>query len=110
MRIITMAKQNAEYSSIMNNPPHVGEILRELYLEPYNISVTDAAEKLGVTRQALSRLVNEKTGISIEMAIRLAKAFNTSPDFWVNLEKQYELWQGLKAYHDVKVKKFKIAA
>lgn len=105
-----MAKQNAEYSSIMNNPPHVGEILRELYLEPYNISVTDAAEKLGVTRQALSRLVNEKTGISIEMAIRLAKAFNTSPDFWVNLEKQYELWQGLQAYHDVKVKKFRIAA
>ena len=80
----------------MNNPPHVGEILRELYLEPLEISVTDAAENLGVTRQALSRLVNEKSGISAEMAIRLSKAFDTTPDYWMNLEKEYELWLAIK--------------
>ncbi len=66
-------------------PTHPGEMLRELYLEPLGISVTDAAKHLGVTRQALSRLINEKAGINAEMAIRLAKAFNTSPEYWMNL-------------------------
>lgn len=84
---------------LMNDPPHVGEILRELYLEPLNISVTDAADRLGVTRQALSRLVNEKSGISAEMAFKLARAFNTSPEYWMNLEKQYELWQASKNFN-----------
>lgn len=91
---------------IMNNPPHVGEILRELYLEPLNISVTEVADRLGITRQALSRLVNEKTGISAELSIRLSKAFNTSPDFWMNLEKQYELWQALKKHKSIRIKPF----
>jgi len=95
---------------IMNNPPHVGEILKELYLEPLNISVTEAAEQLGITRQALSRLINEKSGISAEMGIRLAKAFETSPDYWMNLEKQYELWQAMKHYKDIDVEPFKEAA
>ncbi len=90
----------------MNNPPHVGEILRELYLEPLEISVTDAAENLGVTRQALSRLVNEKSGISAEMAIRLSKAFDTTPDYWMNLEKEYELWLAIKKVKKIKVKPF----
>ncbi len=88
----------------MHKPPHVGEILRELYLEPLGVSVTDAAKNLGVTRQALSRLVHEKTGISAEMAIRLAKAFENSPEFWLGLEKQYELWQALKNKKKLKVK------
>ncbi len=65
---------------------------------------------MGVTRQALSRLVNEKMGISAEMAIRLAKAFNTSPDYWLNLEKQYELWQALKKYKNTHVESFKEVA
>jgi len=73
MRITMMAKQD-DKMMIMHNPPHVGEILRELYLEPLEISVTVAAKQLGVTRQALSRLIHEKTGISIEMAIRLSQA------------------------------------
>jgi antitoxin HigA-1 len=104
-----MAKQD-DNTMIMHNPPHVGEILRELYLEPLDISVTDAALQLGITRQALSRLIHEKTGISAEMAIRLSKAFNTSPDFWMNLEKQYELWQALKKHKNIKVKPFEEAA
>lgn len=94
----------------MHNPPHVGEILRELYLEPLEISVTDAAEHLGVSRQALSRLINEKTGISAEMAIRLSKAFKTTPDYWMNLEKQYELWQAMQTFDADDINPFPIAA
>lgn len=90
----------------MHNPPHVGEILRELYLEPLEISVTDAAKNLGVTRQALSRLINEKTGVSAEIAIRLSKAFDTTPDYWMNLEKQHELWLAIKKGKRIKVKPF----
>jgi antitoxin HigA-1 len=94
---------------IMHTPPHVGEILRELYLEPLEISVTEAAEHLGVSRQALSRLINEKTGISAEMAIRLSKVFSTSPEFWMNLEKQYELSQAVHKHRNLNVKPFKRA-
>lgn len=93
----------------MYNPPHVGEILRELYLEPLNISVTDAAKNLGVTRQALSRLINEKSGISAEMAIRLSKAFSTTDDYWMNLETQHELWLARKKAKRIRIKPFKFA-
>ena len=95
---------------LMHNPPHVGEILRELYLEPLEISVTEAAQHLGVTRQALSRLVNEKTGISTEMAIRLSKGFDTSPEYWLNLQLQYELATAMEKYHTIAVKRFDAAA
>jgi len=91
---------------MMHNPPHVGEILRELYLEPSKISVTEAAERLGVSRQAISRLINEKTGISADMALRLAQAFKTSPEYWMNMEKQYELWQASLKNKDLKIKPF----
>lgn len=89
---------------IMHNPPHVGEILWEIYLEPLGVSVTDAAKNLGVTRQALSRLINKKTGISADMAIRLGEAFENSPEFWLGLEKQYELWQAKKHHKKLKIK------
>ncbi|OGT76022.1 MAG: addiction module antidote protein, HigA family [Gammaproteobacteria bacterium RIFCSPLOWO2_12_FULL_38_14] len=75
------------------NPPHPGELLKEMYLTPISLSITDAAEGLGITRQALSELINGKTGISIDMARRLAKALDTSPTFWLNLQMQYDLWQ-----------------
>jgi antitoxin HigA-1 len=90
----------------MYNPPHVGEILRELYLEPIDISVTDAAEHLGISRQALSRLINEQSGISPEMAIRLAKAFRTTPDYWMNIETQFELWEAKKKSKHLHVEPF----
>jgi antitoxin HigA-1 len=93
---------------MMYNPPHVGEILREMYLEPSNISVTEAAKRLGVSRQAISRLINEKAGISADMAIRLAKAFGTSPEYWMNMEKQYELWQAMSENEDLKIEPFLI--
>lgn len=77
---------------IMNNPPHPGQILREMYIDPLEVSITNAAEALDVTRQSLSDLVNGKTGISVVMAIRLSIAFNTTPEYWVNLQTQYSLW------------------
>ena len=84
--------------------------LREMYLQPLEISVTEAADQLGVTWQALSRLVNEKAGISAEMAIRLSKAFRTSPEFWMNLQKQYKLWQAIKTHKNINVEPFDKAA
>lgn len=95
---------------IMHSPPHVGEILRELFLEPLDISITEAAAHLGVTRQALSRLVHEKTGISAEMAIRLSQAFSTSPEFWINLQKQYELWSAIQKSQHISIEPFDQAA
>lgn len=77
----------------MHNPPHPGEVLRELCLEPLGISVTDAAEALGVSRKTLSSILNGRSGISPEMAIRLAKAFATSPESWLNQQVQYDLWK-----------------
>ncbi len=78
---------------MMYNPPHPGEILRADYLEPLELTVTEAARALGVTRKTLSALTNERAGISPAMAHRLSKAFDTTPEFWVNLQAQYDLWQ-----------------
>jgi antitoxin HigA-1 len=66
----------------MHDPPHPGGIVRRQCLEPLRLSVTEAAEGLGVTRQALSDLLNGKAGVSVEMAIRLSKAFGSSPETW----------------------------
>lgn len=76
--------------SRMYNPPHPGLVLRE-YLE--NVSVTDAAKHLDVTRAALSRIINGNAGISADMALRLSKALGTSAELWMNMQCQYELWQ-----------------
>ena len=66
----------------MQNPPHPGGIVKRQCLEPLGLSVTKAAEGIGVTRQALSELVNERTGVSVEMAVRLSKAFGSTPETW----------------------------
>lgn len=76
----------------MFNPPHPGKILKDLYLTDYNLSVTAFALKLGVSRTTASELVNCKNGISAVMALKLAKAFSTSAQFWLNLQQQYDLW------------------
>jgi addiction module HigA family antidote len=75
----------------MHNPPHPGEVIRELCLEPLGVSVTDAARSLGVTRKALSELLNGKSGVSPSMALRLAIAFDSSPEIWLNMQQQYDL-------------------
>ena len=76
----------------MHNPAHPGELLKSLCLEPLQLTVTQTAQALGVARKTLSELVNQKAGVSPEMAIRLSKAFNTTPEFWMNLQQQYDLW------------------
>jgi len=77
---------------IMHNPPHPGEIIRDLCLEPLGISVTDAARALGVSRKTLSAILNGHGGISPEMAVRLSIAFGTSSESWMNQQAQYDLW------------------
>jgi addiction module HigA family antidote len=77
----------------MHNPPHPGEIIKELCLEPLELTITDAAKGLGVSRKTLSSIINGKAGISPEMAIRLSIAFNTSSESWVNQQSQFDLWQ-----------------
>ena len=76
----------------MHDPPHPGEVLRQLCLEPLNLTVTDAARSLGVSRKALSSILNGRAGISPEMAVRLSMAFNTSAESWLNQQLQYDLW------------------
>jgi len=78
---------------LMHNPPHPGEIIKELCLEPLGLTVTDAAKGLGISRKTLSCILNGKTGISPEMAVRLSIAFNTSSESWLNQQTQYDLWQ-----------------
>jgi addiction module HigA family antidote len=77
----------------MKNPPHPGELVRVDCLEPLDLSITDAAKALNVSRQALNNLVNKKSGISAEMAVRLSKVFNGSPEFWMRLQLNYDLAQ-----------------
>ncbi len=77
----------------MYNPPHPGEVLKELYLEPLDLTVTNAAQGLGVTRKTLSAIINQRQGISPEMALRLSKAFNTSPDLWIKMQMKFDLWK-----------------
>jgi addiction module HigA family antidote len=76
----------------MHSPAHPGEILRELYLEPLGITITQAAAALGVSRKHVSAIVNGRTPVTPDMAMRLAMAFATEPDVWVNLRAQHDLW------------------
>ena len=78
---------------LMHNPPHPGEILRELCLGPLGISVTELAKALGVSRKAVSQLINGRSGMSPEMAVRLSLAFGTSPQSWLHHQAAHDLWQ-----------------
>jgi len=89
----------------MHNPPHPGEIIRELCIEPLDLSITEAAEGLGVSRKTLSAILNGRAGISPEMALRLSMAFNTTPESWLNQQSQYDLWQAKRENKRMKVKK-----
>ncbi|HNW26334.1 MAG TPA: HigA family addiction module antitoxin [Candidatus Gastranaerophilaceae bacterium] len=77
----------------MFNPPHPGEILLEEYIKPLNFTVSAFALNLGTSRKNLSEIVNEKVGISPEMALKLAKVLGTSPEIWLRLQLKYDLWQ-----------------
>ena len=77
----------------MHNPPHPGEMLKELCIEPLGLSVTEAAEALGVSRKTLSSVLNGRAGISPDMALRLSIAFGMSAESWLNQQSMYDLWQ-----------------
>ena len=89
----------------MHKPAHPGEVLSELYLKPLNLTVTEAAGALAVTRQALSVLINGRSGVSTGMAMRLAKAFSTTPQLWLNMQHHYDLWVEWK---NIKLSKVKV--
>ena len=94
---------------LMHNPPHPGEIIKELCLKPLGLSITDAAKGLGVSRKTISSIVNGKAGISPEMAVRLSIAFDTSSESWLNQQSQYDLWQAEQHRHELDVSKFSAA-
>jgi addiction module HigA family antidote len=93
----------------MHNPPHPGEVIRELCLEPLGISVTQAANALGVSRKTLSAILNGRAGISPEMAIRLSQAFGTTAESWLNQQMLYDLWQARQSTGDLHVQRLDVA-
>ena len=90
----------------MHNPPHPGEVIRELCLAPLNLSVTAAAEGLGVSRKQLSAILNGRASISSAMAVRLSLAFGTSADVGLNHQLQYDLWQAKEQHKRLRVVRF----
>jgi antitoxin HigA-1 len=93
----------------MHNPPHPGEILRKLCLEPLGLSVTEAAKALGISRKTLSSILNGRAGISPEMAVRLSIAFDTTAESWMNQQVQYDLWQAERGRDQLKVTRLTVA-
>ena len=87
----------------MKNPPHPGRIVRQECLEPLGLSVTGAAKHLRVTRQTFNNLVNERAGVSPEMAIRLSKAFGSTPEVWLGLQLDYDLAHAAKSAARLKI-------
>jgi addiction module HigA family antidote len=77
-------------------PTHPGQILKKMYLEPLNLTVTALAETLGVSRKTVSAIVNERKSVTPEMALRLSRAFSTTPELWLNLQRNYDLWQAAR--------------
>ncbi len=89
----------------MHDPPHPGEVLRGLYLEPLGLTVTEAARRIDVTRKTLSELVNGRAGLSPEMALRIGAATKTTAESWLNMQSYYDLWQTRKQRKAVRIKK-----
>ncbi len=83
-------------------PSHPGRIIKGLYLEQFSITISDLAKALGVSRKTLSKIVNERASISSGMALRLSRAFNTSPEPWLNLQRNYDLWHASHNSNDWK--------
>ena len=90
----------------MANPCHPGEIVKYECLEPLGLTVTKAAKGLGVTRQALSNVINGRAGVSVDMAIRFSKAFGSTPETWLGMQMAYDLWQARDRVKKIKVERF----
>lgn len=96
--------------AIIHEPLHPGEIVKDVLIDGAGLTVSKAATKLGVSRTALSRLLNGHAGISPEMALRLAKLLGTSIEMWINIQAQYDTWQVSRMASKIKVKPLKKAA
>jgi len=83
--------------SLLENPCHPGEVLQELYLKPTGMSAIDLARCLNVTRTRIERLVRQETALSVDTAVRLAKFYGTSPEYWINLQRTLDLSKALYA-------------
>lgn len=94
----------------MHEPLHPGEIVKDALIDGAGLSVTEAASKLGISRTALSRLLNGHAGISPEMALRLSKLLRTSIEMWINIQAQYDMWEISKRANKIKVKPLNKAA
>ena len=92
---------------MIRRPTHPGKIIKEDYLIPLSITIKDMAENLGVSRKTLSKIINERGAITPDMALRLSRAFDTTPGFWLNLQKNFDLWQAeMESQEWKKVKPF----
>jgi addiction module HigA family antidote len=94
---------------LMHNPPHPGEVLWELCLEPLGLSVTAAAKALGISRKTLSAILNGHAGIRPEMSIRLILAFETSAESWLQQQMHFDLWQAEQRHGVLHVQKLAVA-
>ena len=94
---------------VMKNPVHPGAIVREDCLKPLDLTVTEGANRLGVGRQTLSNLVNEKASVSIEMAYRLSKAFGSTPETWLGMQLAFDLARSRGLDRKIKVKRIEAA-
>jgi len=94
----------------MQNPPHPGEFIRETYIEPFDISIRSLAENLSVAASTLARIVSERSAVSPEMALRLSKALGRSPESWLAMQDNYDLWQARKSANLSQVRKIPFEA
>jgi addiction module HigA family antidote len=83
-------------------PAHPGRILRNHHLGPLSMKITELAKALGVSRKTVSKIINEHASVTPDMALRLSRAFDTSPDLWLNLQKNYDLWHASHSSEDWK--------
>ena len=86
--------------TIQRRPTHPGEMLREEYMPDYNLTVSELARRIGVSRQSVNELVHERRSLSTEMAVRLARLFDDSPQSWLNLQRNVDLWDVENGLHD----------
>jgi len=94
----------------MYNPPHPGEFIRSVYLEPFELSARALAEKLAVSPSTLNRIITGKSGVSPEMALRLSKALGRSPESWLAMQDTYDLWEAKRHAQLDKVQQIEFAA
>ena len=94
----------------MHNPLHPGEFIREIYLEPFDLSIRSLADSLGVAASTLARIVNAQSAVSPEMALRLSRALGRSPESWLAMQHNYDLWHAKKTADLSTVRKVRFKA